>query len=275
MLNQSAFDVFEFPDEEEKYFVPDVLLREPQLLVPNKKPIGRMAIDWSHPLAKGLTHFVLFTQANYNQPYDLVTGAYLPKTGPASDSSSPLYNAVRDGAYFTETDNISYTIPDVYLGTKCTVTTHVDFDDNVGTLFQYFLSHGTVSAQPNFNWYLAESLVTNGNSSDLICNIQVGTQPQWDEFYTTIYNKTAPLTAVLDGTRTVQYHNNQSNVSNTTTGRQSATTEDMRVGQRNDANADRRTGGVMKYVIIHGDRALSEDEVLSLHADPYQFLIPA
>jgi len=30
------------------------LIREPNLLVPGKKPIGPVKIDWSHPLAKGL-----------------------------------------------------------------------------------------------------------------------------------------------------------------------------------------------------------------------------
>ena len=37
------------------------LLREPNLLVPGKKPVGPVKIDWNHPLARGLIEYILAT----------------------------------------------------------------------------------------------------------------------------------------------------------------------------------------------------------------------
>ncbi|RMH12113.1 MAG: hypothetical protein D6698_15575, partial [Gammaproteobacteria bacterium] len=36
-----------------------VLLREPNLLVPGRKPVGPVRIDWEHPLAEGLVFYYL------------------------------------------------------------------------------------------------------------------------------------------------------------------------------------------------------------------------
>lgn len=35
-------------------FLPDKFVREPALLIPGRKPRGRVVVDWSHPLSKGL-----------------------------------------------------------------------------------------------------------------------------------------------------------------------------------------------------------------------------
>jgi len=46
-------------------------LREPNLLIPGKKPVGAVKIDWGHPYTKGLDVGVLFT-ANAENPKFLV-----------------------------------------------------------------------------------------------------------------------------------------------------------------------------------------------------------
>ena len=40
--------------------VTDSLLREPNLLTPNKKPVGNVQIDWNHPLTNGLVGCWIF-----------------------------------------------------------------------------------------------------------------------------------------------------------------------------------------------------------------------
>ena len=40
--------------------VDEVMLREPNLLVPGKKPVGMVKIDWSHPLTRGLRTAILY-----------------------------------------------------------------------------------------------------------------------------------------------------------------------------------------------------------------------
>jgi len=40
-------------------YLEDALLREPNLWVPGKKPVGAVKIDWEHPLSRGLTGVLL------------------------------------------------------------------------------------------------------------------------------------------------------------------------------------------------------------------------
>ena len=42
-----------------QYYVDEAGLREPNLLIPGKKPVGPVKIDWSNPLTNGLVHFWL------------------------------------------------------------------------------------------------------------------------------------------------------------------------------------------------------------------------
>ena len=55
----------------DQFYAEEILLREPNLWTPGKKPIGPVTIDWSHPLTNGLQSFLVF---NGSQPlFDLVT----------------------------------------------------------------------------------------------------------------------------------------------------------------------------------------------------------
>ena len=40
-------------------WVPDPRWEEPNLLIPGKKPVGPVQVDWSHPLAEGLLHYYM------------------------------------------------------------------------------------------------------------------------------------------------------------------------------------------------------------------------
>jgi len=45
-----------------QYYVDEAGLREPNLLVPGKKPVGSVKIDWSHPLTEGLISACIFNE---------------------------------------------------------------------------------------------------------------------------------------------------------------------------------------------------------------------
>jgi len=66
------------------------LLREPNLLLPGKKPVGPVKIDWSHPLSRDLHAAVV----KY-EPFDLVGNA-LSSTGTASPNvENIIYNGTQ------------------------------------------------------------------------------------------------------------------------------------------------------------------------------------
>jgi len=48
-----------------------ILLREPRLLIPRRKPLGKVKLDWSHALCRGLKMYLLVSPS---QPACLVTG---------------------------------------------------------------------------------------------------------------------------------------------------------------------------------------------------------
>jgi hypothetical protein len=52
-------------------FLPDEFVREPALLVPGRKPVGPVEIDWSHPLAKGLEYAFVPTFNQIGRKIDL------------------------------------------------------------------------------------------------------------------------------------------------------------------------------------------------------------
>jgi len=62
------------------------LIREPNLLVPGKKPIGPVKINWSHPDTKGLIASIL---CGDGPPRELVTGAI----GAIAETDGDLYNS--------------------------------------------------------------------------------------------------------------------------------------------------------------------------------------
>ena len=62
--------------------------REPNLLVPGKKPVGDVEIDFSHPLAKGLKGLFVATQGAKN----LVSGEIMSPTAISGGTASPTFS---------------------------------------------------------------------------------------------------------------------------------------------------------------------------------------
>ena len=67
-------DFFNIPtpaEETSKFFYENTLLVEPNLVIPGKKPIGPVTIDWDHPLTKGLRFCSLWTTGSAADPIPL------------------------------------------------------------------------------------------------------------------------------------------------------------------------------------------------------------
>lgn len=226
--------------------------------------MGPVTIDWSHPLAQGLTVCILFQSP---EPRNLVDGAALTKSGGAYFTPG--------GQYFDEVDDY-YTLADVTLTNKLSVACQPIFTDNSGSAFQYFLSWGTVASANTMNMYLAETTASNANKMNFGTTSQ--TTRTVSQYWPTrngvhlvaSYNSAATP-------RTVLYYNGVSETLEmpATTWSLSAETRTLYVGWRNDLSTGRQFGGKMPYLFIYGNRILSSVEATAISLDPYQFLIPA
>ena len=79
--------------------VDETYLREPNLWVPGKKPIGPVKIDWEHPYTKGLVAAYIFQVKDGNNAIDLVKGSITKL-----HSSTPM---AIEGVNFTSPTNVT------------------------------------------------------------------------------------------------------------------------------------------------------------------------
>ena len=97
---------------------------------PGVKPTGPLEIDWDNPLTRGLSHCFVFDS---NEVGDLVTGRHASRFGDTHWEPNAM-QFDESGDYLT--------VPSVTLNSNYSVLTHLDFDDNDGSNFQYFFSFG-------------------------------------------------------------------------------------------------------------------------------------
>lgn len=80
-------------------FVPNSKLDMPELLYPGRKPVGKVKIDWSHPLAKGIK---ILSSPNHN----FATGTVQKYTvGHSANGEHLTFGENTDSSFFTPTDN--------------------------------------------------------------------------------------------------------------------------------------------------------------------------
>lgn len=242
----------------------------PEHWIPNRKPTGPVEIDWSNPLTKGLSHYILFQNT---APHDLVTGKAL------TVGNAPGWN--REGAYFDEyADTLVdyYLLPDVTLNNEFTFLTHPNFDDNDGTGFQYWLSYGAIPGTGAFHAMLVESSTSTADQLKLLGNSGAAETiiPDIAGWWPTYNNR--PLAIAINGTTPHMYVDGIDRVRAGDTFGTSAmpngTADDLYIGARSDLATDRAMGGSIRYLMIFNDKELSQSEVAELQRDPYQILKP-
>lgn len=243
--------------------IPDPRWEEPNLLIPGRKPVGPVTIDWSHPLANGLTVCILFQSP---EPRNLVDGAALTKSGGAYFTP--------DGQYFDEVDDY-YTLPNVTMTSGNTILTHTNFTDNAGSFFQVFFSFGAALGSNTLNMYLGET--SQATVPDQLV-VATGAATSEFNFWSSLNNK--PLAHVFNSSGSPRSRlwvggDEISQISDSSTWPSSPQTRTLYIGAREDLNADRFFGGTLKYLYIYGAKVLSPAEIVSLNRNPYQFLIPA
>ena len=236
--------------------VDEVMLREPNLLVPGKKPVGPVKIDWSHPSANGLVGCYLLNSTavvnlakgkvgnmlpaegvikgnNAYFPYHLETGEaeghlidlYSDDLMPEATIMTSGYQAFVDigyGRYWTETgaDGSEFTISNR--------TTDNRFTLKVGGTAWYIF--GTVSVNPQ-----VVSL-------------------SWDQ----VTGDQRFITQTAKTTRTSAFS--------------PPTNAQVKLGARANYHD---YGCEWLYWVYFWNRVISDKEEANIRLDPYQFLIPA
>ena len=125
--------------------VDEVMLREPNLLVPGKKPVGNVKIDWSNPLADKLVSFVMCESG-----LDLVSSVLGTRNGTITPSiigtnRASTFASNGDKWSFAHTDRTDLTdamtmICDVEIATGTTSGRYVSKASNDATAVPYRMS---------------------------------------------------------------------------------------------------------------------------------------
>jgi hypothetical protein len=172
--------------------------------------------------------------------------------------------------YLTIGDDDVLTLPDG----DWTIACWVKLDDNVGSLYQYFLSWGTWSATPSLNWYFIEHSVggvgdelkfsvedNDGTLVEATSSGEPGTSTDWQH-----------LLMSRSGNTVTQYINGVANGDVTNAAFDAVNRSDaMNIGRRVDNT--RFFGGALEW-LAKWDRALPEAERNALAAGASAFRFP-
>ena len=233
--------------------VDEVMLREPNLLIPGKKPVGPVKIDWNHELApKDLC--VLFR----NKPEELVQGVVLNDgtltnlltSEVNSGEQTYRFNAPSSLAWFNLPKNIDY----YNAGDLWSITwrgTTVSGNDGI------FI--GTPSNGIDYIWMGANLLRINSG-----INYQITITSSWAsmQWHTVVFTSDG-YRLYSDGSFIQAY-----------TGNNAPADLEIKCIGSSYTTAAYSFDGSLSAVYIH-DFGLTDNQVTNLHHDPYQFLIPA
>ena len=257
--------------------VDEVMLREPNLLVPGKKPVGPVKIDWNHILSKDLAAYWLFQSGH---PRDMVGnnhGTYYADVKPNSHQGGSRYCPVStdEGSALEITDNT------VFRPDSNGMTAIVDFEiftmntATIGLLNRY---QGVPSAVRSWLFGLTAggnligAFSTNGTyqgannvngSATVSINNRYVAAMTWKPSTATLY-----LNGVQDGINT-------SSASSLHTGSTPLYIGGPQYSPRGIGSAQNSLLFGHVYSASFYRRVLSTAEIYSLYHDRYQFLIPA
>lgn len=251
-------------------WLPDSALKAPELLIPKRKPTGRVELDWTHPLTRDLKVAVVFNAA-LQPPVNLVDGV------PLSSTAKPTPTA--DGYLWDEVDDF-WAVDDLTLYSGgVTVATYAKFTDNAGSAFQYFISYGNFAAVDSFNLYLVESGTVTTHNDILFKPYQAAADSaRTIDYYTsedvskhiiarhTNSNLGLRCSLLLDGVPSGSAGIPDAQIT-------PGTSKPLYIGKRTDSNTARYFGGSIDYVFVW-DRPLRDDEAAAFGKNPYQFLKP-
>lgn len=250
------------------------LILDPNLLAPRLKPSGHCAIDWSHPLAQKLKRCLIFNNKVGKRVLDLARNAVVGQPDPTA-SQVPTWNADYISGDNSETQGFYVGSDTIFTGNR--------------TVMVVARRHGTATVAGQI------CAIDSANNNDRTFQLRTTTA---DKLQFISFNTTGSFSSVIGattipvntwftgcgvhaGTAVSVFLNGKSDQTpGSVAGTPSVDAGGFGVLNRfnvtgsPEAETDEGFYGDVKCVYLW-DRALSSGEVLSMHLNPYQFLIPA
>ena len=234
--------------------VDSAMLREPLLLSPQRKPIGRVEVDWTHPLANGLEDIFLHRSLDERS----LTGRRIPTgVGGTEKSNNLSFNG-------TQYRNISTT--GMHTGYPRSMLSWALHNGNT----IYLLSQAYSGASQDYF-----ALILGGSGTGYYYHREQDGPANWSQSGgTSILGRVSFLAGVSSSSSNHKLYT-QGNLVSTETGTYNPSGLDRyTVGALRDLTPSYSGGGVVVMNMLFS-RALLSGEIKSLYNDPYQFLIPA
>lgn len=249
------------------------LLLEPALLIPGRKPRGKVCIDWDHPLAKGMNEAWIFQprdwEANLVHPERTLDLSGADKYRCMTQAETPTYAASvgdlrRDnpwvqGAYGGGLPSAIRTLTSgatASLGNRYTIVGYgaISYE---GTVIGPAADYLTGYTQATGIYHSAGGTYWNLSSIPF-------TASKHNHF------------AVSRITDTVSYFQNAQQIASKVgpdSGPDTAEFYYYQISTEN-GNATSWFNGGLEYLYLYRNRALTQTEIASIYADPYQMLVP-
>lgn len=242
---------------------PDLVLeeysvREPNLLIPGKKPVGSVKIDWEHPIAPTLRNVMLFDRP------DLITNANVTLNGNVSiEPGGILHGPGNSGDWANAVSNLPYGSSQRYLAAIVTLG-----EFNTGTLSAIISQGEPAGTGSLFILFAEDNAISVGFYNHRIITPK-GALSVGQKIHVLIQNTSSSSSSTeiyINGVKQALTTEAGSNIT-------------MNTINRLDFFDDYGGGGNFGKHDIEffygGAGNLSEEQIANLARDPYQFLIPA
>ena len=248
------------------------LIREPNLLIPGKKPLGQVVRNRRHPLSWKLSYFDI-CRANSQ---DLVSGNLAVDSGVVNDPSPEGQDMKLTNFADYQLHNHAMSLEHLTVSAKLEITGH----ETWGILVCVPHKNDATWTDPFFAFaFHHHNTTTNGRFTFYVSGASaVGAATTGGGYYLTD-GKVHSYTVTRRG-NTVRFYRDGSFYEETTTG--GGSTEGpidlsygapVHYGTRQYLNDGERVTGSYKNVAIW-NRVLSDTEIYDYDRDPYQFLVP-
>ena len=242
------------------YPVEIALLREPNLWVPGKKPVGSVKIDWSHPLAKDLAGYWLMDRVE--SITNLVNGDMVEPT------------AGHDFSLKADANGRNIYTP----GNTTTYTYSTGFPDITATDNRTFLIVWTPVSAPSGSYfrYLAGWRRTlffswDHTTSDMQRVLAAGNTWTYTSQWSQSAGERAAISFTYDGVSTARLYKNGVFVDSITPPFDATGDRTLRIVTNGTMDVPNGSWGTC----ILWNRTLSASELVGISRDLYQFLIPS
>jgi hypothetical protein len=234
-------------------------LREPNLLIPGKKPVGPVQIDWSNDMTSKLLVCLPFTETSSHSTYDLAQNKILTFTGTEGISGQDrVFNGT--DTYLTVCE------PSLLYGTDITiflVSKNANLNDN--SVFGSAANTNTSVDRINVHLPYSGRVFWDYGTLDSSDRVSVANTISTTEFSTWAFTATSNFMGIWKDSALLTS-------SAASIGRFNSSSNPLILGAFIHTNIY-YPGTIKAFYIFK--RRLLDAEIVSLTADPYQFLVPA